>query len=250
MDKWRHRATARGVFPLRFGRQIASEPAGIGERVLERDVHHRLVLAATDVAARALGMTPVGARNPLPPRIGAAKMLTGARRHKHGGTPGEAVCGDARNVVDRRRALRARDMARGIDEARELCIGHFVAIDPEGVDAHLVHGALLGIAVVGPHPEAPGAHGDEAGAVGFAVLRGGEARRHAVIGFAQPLAGLHRCGHRAQRDGQHGVEQVTGSHQCPRSSSGCCCSRDARPTPRTRRRRSRRRSAGTRRPFP
>src|SRR5215831_18836945 len=37
-------SAARGEFPLRLGRQLASAPARIGERVLVGDIHDRMIV--------------------------------------------------------------------------------------------------------------------------------------------------------------------------------------------------------------
>lgn len=49
-------------------------------------------------------------------------------------------------------ALRLRDMARRGDEHRELPIGHFVPVDPESLDRHVMRRAFFGIAAVAADP--------------------------------------------------------------------------------------------------
>src|SRR5690348_1232471 len=59
--------TARGVLPLGFGRQRLTGPAGVGFRVLERDVRDRMVLASVERTGRTLGPVPARAGDVGPP---------------------------------------------------------------------------------------------------------------------------------------------------------------------------------------
>src|SRR5580765_2265238 len=58
---------ARGVLPLRFRRQLLAGPGGVRLRVLERDLHDGMVVAAVDRRALAARVLPVRARHVLPP---------------------------------------------------------------------------------------------------------------------------------------------------------------------------------------
>ena len=60
-------------------------------------------------------------------------------------------------------ALGDRDVARLLDEPRELAVGDLGAIHPEAGDRHLVNGLGVGHrGVVGPHPERAAGHPDHA----------------------------------------------------------------------------------------
>jgi len=67
-------ATARGEFPLRFGRQLAPAPARIGERVLIGDMHDWMIVLAGDRAARTCRLAPLRAGDVLPPLCDAATI--------------------------------------------------------------------------------------------------------------------------------------------------------------------------------
>src|SRR5215470_13452476 len=49
---------ARGKFPLRFGRKLASAPARIGQRILVGDMHDRMIVLARNRAAGTGWLTP------------------------------------------------------------------------------------------------------------------------------------------------------------------------------------------------
>jgi hypothetical protein len=55
--------------PFRLGREALAGPLGVGDGIVVGDVHHGVLLATTDVAARALGMAPARSRNVVPPTI-------------------------------------------------------------------------------------------------------------------------------------------------------------------------------------
>src|SRR6516225_9789153 len=53
---------ARGKLPFGFSRQVLAGPFCIGQRIVERDVYDRMIVEHVDVAFRAIGPPPVGAR--------------------------------------------------------------------------------------------------------------------------------------------------------------------------------------------
>ena len=57
----------RGVLPLGLGRQRLARPGGVGLGVLVGDVHDRVLGAARERGAGALGVPPAGAGRPRPP---------------------------------------------------------------------------------------------------------------------------------------------------------------------------------------
>ena len=61
-------------FPLGFARQEPTGPAGEGIGVLVGHLHHRVLASPGQIAIGALGMAPVGPRNPVPP----AELLDGS----------------------------------------------------------------------------------------------------------------------------------------------------------------------------
>src|SRR4051812_17162790 len=55
------------IFPLRFGRQALSGPAGICTRIVICDVHDRMVHDLGNAALGTVRMSPVGAELEVPP---------------------------------------------------------------------------------------------------------------------------------------------------------------------------------------
>src|SRR5699024_1666693 len=57
-----------GRLPLRLGGQCPAGPGAVGQRVVVRDVHHRMVLQILDSRVRPARMRPIGALDAVPPR--------------------------------------------------------------------------------------------------------------------------------------------------------------------------------------
>ena len=144
---------ARGVLPLRLGGQREPGPGGVGLRVLEADVGHRVAPARVRVAARALGAVPARAREPVPP----APPVVERHRPARGAEDERAGDEDLRvgvGVVGRvGRPLGERHVARRADEAAEPRHGHRGVLDPEARDVDPADRALLGIEVLAAHEE-------------------------------------------------------------------------------------------------
>src|SRR5690606_1384486 len=111
----------RGELPLRFGRQRTAQPARVGERIRIGDLHHRLIVATVNIAARPFRMTPIGALHIPPP----------ADRSTHG-----RRVAALRRLKNRRPvfSLRFSDIAGSRYKIGKLCIGDLGAIDPEWLD--------------------------------------------------------------------------------------------------------------------
>src|SRR2546429_9153087 len=60
-------ATARSIFPFRFGRQSFARPPGVGQCVIPADVHDGMLFTPSNVRAGAFWMTPVCTGSPFPP---------------------------------------------------------------------------------------------------------------------------------------------------------------------------------------
>ena len=65
---------ARGDFPLGLGRQPLARPPGVSHRIVPRHLHDGMLLASVELALRPLGMLPVRAGRPAPPRIHLAQI--------------------------------------------------------------------------------------------------------------------------------------------------------------------------------
>src|SRR5262245_7337853 len=77
-------STARGEFPLRFGRKLTPAPARISKRILVGDMHDRMIVLARNRAAGTGRLTPIGAGDVLPPlRDPAAARHIGGRDEHH-----------------------------------------------------------------------------------------------------------------------------------------------------------------------
>ena len=61
------KAAARCKFPFSFGWQFLAGPLCVGERIVERHMHHRMVVETADVASGPIGMPPVRALGKRPP---------------------------------------------------------------------------------------------------------------------------------------------------------------------------------------
>ena len=67
------------MLPFGLGGQPLARPGGVGQGVLEPDVHHRVQVPAVQGGAGAIGVVPVGAGHPPPP------LRPVAERHRPGG---------------------------------------------------------------------------------------------------------------------------------------------------------------------
>src|SRR5690606_11478500 len=99
-------AAARGVLPLGLGGEPNARPGAVGQGVVVRDVHHRMVPAAVETGGGALGAAPVGTVDLTPPRGGGRR--TGRRE-----VVGEETAEDERPAV----AFGVRAMAGGLGRA-------------------------------------------------------------------------------------------------------------------------------------
>ena len=178
---------ARGVLPFGFAGQVLSGPARIGHRVLEGDVHHRVVGAPAQAAAGPAGCAPGGARRPGPPLadVGHALDLLGLAEHQRAGPALDLA--ELRELPGVERALGHGKVAGAFDEGGELRVGDLVTLDVEGRDLGRPARFFLGIEALGAHQEAAPAHGDHAGrhTAGLADGRG-----PAAVGLAQALRAL------------------------------------------------------------
>ncbi len=159
-------------FPLGLGRQILAGPGGVRLDVGPGHMHHRVISEAADRALRPAWVPPVGARHPRPPRVGVVERHRPARfaehrrgRHQHLGERPRVVGGFGH-------LLGHRDVPGLLHEAGELVVGHRAAVHPESTDGHEVRRGLLGIVVVGPHPERAARNPHHARGRGRSVGRG------------------------------------------------------------------------------
>ena len=160
-------AGPRGVFELGFGGQSPARPGGVGAGVRVGHLHHRVVLLAGDIAARAEGGTPVGARRPVPP-LPPIVQIDGAGAAGEDQRAGQQVLGRDAGVQRRVQwPLGDGDVAGVGDESGELRIGHRVAFDGERPDGGGVDRRFLGIEARRPHPERAARDLDEFGQHGF-----------------------------------------------------------------------------------
>ena len=153
---------ARGEFPFRFGRQLLAGPCGVGERVGERDMHDRMVVAAVDVALGAVGMPPVGALQKGPPFAPVAQVDRPRRGREHQRAGVEHVRQCAGIIFRLGRDLRRRDVAGRAHERLELPVGDRRAIDPECIHRDAMNRGLFRIVLVGAHAERAAGDADHA----------------------------------------------------------------------------------------
>ena len=53
------KSATRGEFPFGFARQLLASPRCVGDRIAERHMHHRMIIARVDVALRPVGVPPI-----------------------------------------------------------------------------------------------------------------------------------------------------------------------------------------------
>src|ERR1044071_8099066 len=144
-------STARGELPYRLGRQLFSEPFGVGDGVLEGDVHDGMARALFDGALRSLGVAPIGAGNVAPPLEAIPEIhRTGGLAEDDGGGH-EHLRLRAGIVGGIRRPLGDGDVARRLDESAKIVIRYGVLVDPKTVDRDAVRGRLFGVMTVRSH---------------------------------------------------------------------------------------------------
>src|SRR5262249_2571947 len=121
------------------------------------DVGDGMALAAADVAARALGVAPVGARRPAPPVAEVAQVDRAAGLAEDERAGDERVVVGVRVVLPERRPLRPRRVPGRLHAPPELGHRDGMAVDPEAVDGDLADRPLLWVEAVRAHAErAPG----------------------------------------------------------------------------------------------
>src|SRR6516162_2747157 len=149
---------ARGKFPFRLGRQVLARPFGVCHGVAIRDVNHGMVIEPAERAARTVGPPPVGAKLECPPLAPVAQIIDRMLwRAEHQRAGPEHVRQSAWIVLRIRRDFGEGDMAGRPDELAELPVCHRSAIDPEGIDRHVMNRRLFRIMLV--RADAEGAAG-------------------------------------------------------------------------------------------
>src|ERR1700722_20414868 len=98
-------------------------------------------------------MTPIRAWCPGPP-VSVILQIHGPSRFLEYQCSWNEIFGWGSRIVGRiQLAFRDCDIARRVDEARELFVGNGVPVHPKAIDAYLVDRALLGIEVLRTHEE-------------------------------------------------------------------------------------------------
>jgi len=127
-------AAAGRVFPLGLGGQPLAGPGGVGQCVLQPDMHHRVQVPAVQGGARAVRVTPVGAGHPAPP-LGPV----GQRHRPRGG-------GEDLRPGHQERRVGAGEIARigrGLGDGHVPGVGHEPAERGVGdrviIDPHALH---------------------------------------------------------------------------------------------------------------
>ena len=147
-------AAARGVLPLGLGRQRRARPGGVRRGVLVSDVHDRDGRAGRRSSSRALAGASSDAPGVHVHHWLRWRRSTGPGVGVNTSEPGTRFSAGAPGIVGRvERPLGHGDVAGGVDERRELLVGHRRRVDREGVDPHPVGRRLLRVVVVGAHRE-------------------------------------------------------------------------------------------------
>src|SRR5215472_13208313 len=172
---------ARGEFPLRLGRELAPAPARVGERILVGDVYDGMIVLARNRTAGTCRLTPIRARDVLPPLRDPAAARDVSGLDEHHGAGNEQLVGHAGIRRGIEPALGQGHVSRRRDEFAKLRVGHLLAIDPEAIDAHGVGEALLRPLALGAHHERSAADEHHPGVI--VVLR----RQAGIAGAASEL---------------------------------------------------------------
>jgi len=146
-------AAAGGELPLGFGGQRLAGPRGVGGSVLERDMHHRLAVAAFDAARRTFRVAPVRVGQIGPAAVDVVHVhATGG--HEERRRTGREQGGIGAGIVGRiERALGDGAVAGGVDEGGELGVGDRVFVHPEAADRHPMDRRFLWVRLLGAHAE-------------------------------------------------------------------------------------------------
>ena len=195
-------APAGGVFPLRLRRQIAAEPAGVGQGVGPADLHHGQGVAAGDGALGPLRMAPV---RPLhhPPPLPRVRTRAAVGADEDDGGRLQLIAREARIGPGIERPFGLGDVARGLHEAGELGVGDVRPVDREIADGRLTRRALLPAKGIGAHHEAPALHPHHArrGGRGFRCREIGQAVRSGRrADLRPPSAGGERQGSQGREE--------------------------------------------------
>ncbi len=95
-----------------------------------------------------VGWRQFGTRYVAPPPVMIVERNRFLRRRKHDRTGDEVFLGCAGKLGRGGSALGDGHVARGLDERRELVVGHFVLIHPEAVDIYAMNWPGVGHGVM------------------------------------------------------------------------------------------------------
>ena len=114
-------------------------------------MHHWVIVESVDVALRAVGVTPVGAFQELPPLAPVLQIDRTLRRREHQRARVKHVRQRVGIVLRVRRNFGEGCVTGGFDEILELPVGHRRAVDPEAVDTDAMRRRFLRIMPVRAH---------------------------------------------------------------------------------------------------
>ena len=129
-------------FPFGLGGKTLFRPRGIGQRIIKRDIDHRVIGFGLPGGSRTARRFPRIAGLEHPPLETIITVVDfGRRRREHPGAGNEFCGGDAWEFPGIERAFGDRFVSGRLDKAGEFGVGHLGGIHEEAIDFDLVRGA-------------------------------------------------------------------------------------------------------------